>query len=109
MSVFLFQNACPRCQKDVILTSFLKMSPGCRQCGYAYEADSSGAMALNYSFGALVVFPVFFLMLMRHASPLVAIGVPAAITAVLAPFTVRFSRLAWLHLSYLLNPTKRSP
>lgn len=106
MGVFIFQNACPRCRGDVILATFLKMKEGCRACGYEYEADSSGAMALNYAFGALLSFPIFFAVLLRGGSPLMAIGVPALVNAVLAPFMVRYSRLAWAHVEFMLKPSK---
>lgn len=103
----LFSNRCPHCGEGRVFDSLLRMRERCPACDFAYEQEAGqnwGAMVLSYAFGALIGFPLFFALIMKHASTLAAIGMPTLLLACVAPFSVRFSRLAWMHVMYYLHP-----
>jgi uncharacterized protein (DUF983 family) len=105
----LFSNRCPHCGKAPVFASFLQMYRRCPACGFAYERESGqhwGAMVMSYAFGAFISFPLFFVLILRHAPVLACIGIPTLVLACVAPFSVRFSRLAWMHIMYAAHPPK---
>ena len=108
----LFSNRCPRCGDGRIMSSLLEMNEKCALCELPFIQEVGqhwGAMVLSYAFGAVVALPIFLILLTRGASPFVAVGAPTIILAAASPFTVRFTRLAWMHVMYFLNPPKADP
>jgi len=83
------------------------MRPECRSCGLTYEADSSGAMGVSYLISAAIALPLFFALSVHGMKPLVAIGIPTLILACITPFNIRYSRLGWLHITYITNPPNK--
>lgn len=107
----LFSNRCPRCGDGRIMSSFLEMNEKCPKCDLPFIQEVGqhwGAMVLSYGFGAAIALPMFLILLARGAEPLVAVGAPTLVLAALSPLTVRFTRLAWMHVMYLLHPPARS-
>ncbi len=103
----MFSNRCPRCGRGRVLNGLFEMRERCDDCGLVYEREAGqnwGAMVISYAVGAAIAFPLFFVLLFHRASPLMTVGVPSLVLAVIAPFSVRYSRLAWTHIMYRLKP-----
>ena len=110
--LFFLQNRCPRCRKGRLFVGLVKMNAACPSCGLAFEREAGqnwGAMVLSYAFGGMIAFPLCFALLMNRAPIFVAVAVPTLVLAVIAPFSVRFSRLIWTHVMYSLHPPQGGP
>ncbi len=79
------------------------MDEKCAVCGYAFYPESGhmiGSYMLNYSFCTLFLLPLFGYLGFAGYSSEVVVGIPLLVLAILEPFVLRFSRLAWIHLHY---------
>lgn len=87
------------------------MNPSCSVCGLRFEREAGyflGAMYFSYTLGVLTVFPVAVVLAL-----IVGLSVPAVIaigvvqTLVSLPVFFRYSRILWLHMDFLLDPTNK--
>lgn len=103
-------SRCPRCHRGPLFVGVLAMHKACTACGMNYEQEPGqhfAAMVLAYVLGAVVGIPLFFVLLVKGASPLAAIGLPFLVLLVLSPLNVRISRLACAHLMFHLHRARR--
>ncbi len=98
---------CPRCLDGAVWRAPLEMHERCPVCGLAYEREPgyfTGAMVVSYvmavpTFGLIVVG-----LLAAGLETAIALLVGGAVYLVLAPFIMRYSRVLWLHLDWLVDP-----
>jgi hypothetical protein len=88
------------------------MNEQCPICGLRFERETgywTGAMVASYALGipvlALIVAVLFFAL---GWDILVALVVGDVLFLAFVPFIWRYSRVAWLHLDWLIDPVPAS-
>lgn len=77
------------------------MNEICPKCGDQFEREPgyfTGAMAVSYIIGFFAILPTLAILLFIDASFWALVLIPSFELIVLAPFTMRWSRLAWLYI-----------
>ena len=98
---------CPRCLSGKIWGGLLTMNTACPVCGFVFEREPgyfTGAMVLSYA----IAVPTFGLMvitlMLAGVAAVAALLVGGVVYLVLTPFIFRYSRVAWLHLDWGIDP-----
>jgi uncharacterized protein (DUF983 family) len=100
---------CPVCREGAIFQgpwyrgNFLAVHDHCPVCNADFIPEPgfyTGAMYVNYAFNIiqLIVVGLFTWLVFDPKSPWVIIGAVLGITFISIPFTVRASRVIWLHM-----------
>lgn len=99
-------NLCPKCSEGKVYGSLMKMNETCPFCSLKFEKEQgyfTGAMAISYIIGFFAILPALLMLLFFDAPVWMIVGIPALILTVLAPFTVRWSRLVWLYIDHRIE------
>lgn len=105
-SLWSLLHSCPRCHRSPLFDGVIRLRPSCDRCGLVFEQEGGqnwGAMVLAYCFGAVLSLPLFFVLLLKKYDPLIVIGAPTLVLAVLSPLNIRFSRTVWAHVMFHLH------
>ena len=107
----LLAGRCPRCLRGAIWRSAFSTYEACPVCALRYEREPgywTGAMLASYLLGVPILALVFVLTWLVTGWDVVAVLVAAdLIFLALAPFAWRYSRTAWLHFDWLVDPAMR--
>jgi uncharacterized protein (DUF983 family) len=109
----VIKNVCPNCvalgafEEGKVFRSLIKMNEQCPVCKYRFEKEQGyflGAMSLSYVLGFLLILPLFLYLLFQDLPFAVVIALPSLELLLVAPFTLRLSRLAWIHFDFKVTP-----
>ena len=96
----ILTNRCPQCLEGPVWRSLLTMHDECSQCRFAFNREEgyfTNAMVISYGFGAVAVLPLFLVLAAKSLPVWQVLGIPCLVLLVMAPFSVRYSRLLLLH------------
>jgi uncharacterized protein (DUF983 family) len=99
----VFGNTCPRCSEGKVYAGLLKMNETCPKCSLKFEREQgyfTGAMAISYTIGFFAILPPLLLLLIMDAPAWMIVVLPGIELTILAPFTARWARLAWLYIDH---------
>lgn len=99
---------CPRCCRGAVWGAPFRMHGRCPVCGLAFEREPgyfTGAMYASYFIGIFVTLPVWLWMLLAGATLGAIVAVVIAMMIVLTPLAFHYSRVAWMHIDYVVNPS----
>src|SRR5258708_3201406 len=107
MTAILGQR-CPRCFEGKVFRRGITMNEHCPVCDLKFEREQGfflGAMYVAYGMTVLIL-AVFAtsIWLFWHGTLIQVIVATGILFAPLTPFVFRYSRVAWLHLDYLVEP-----
>lgn len=97
----VISNKCPRCLEGNVYGGLFRMNETCPNCGVKFEREPgyfTGAMAVSYIIGFFAILPTLAVLLFIDASFTALVVIPSMELIVLAPFTMRWARLAWLYI-----------
>ncbi len=100
---------CPRCLQGDVWRSFLDTHERCPVCGLVYEREPgyfTGAMVVSYVLAVPTFALVVVALLAAGLDTGVALLLGGALYLGLAPFIMRYSRVIWLHLDWLVDPAR---
>ncbi len=102
---------CPRCLSGRVWRRFITMNVECPVCGFVFDRESgyfAGAMVVSYAL-AVPILAAMVIALIKIVGLDVVVALITGNTAylVLVPFIFRYSRVLWLHLDWLVDPSLR--
>lgn len=103
----VLNGVCPHCEKGAVYDGIMTVARRCSECGYDYHPEEGfylGAMVASYFLGAgiasIAVVAIRFSGM--EIMPWIVV-IPIAITVVLVPFILRYSRIVWLHVDHAIT------
>jgi hypothetical protein len=95
--------------KGRVWRRFVSMNASCPECGFVFERESgyfAGAMVVSYSLAVPILAAIVIaLILIGGLDAVVALIIGNTAYLVLVPFIFRYSRVVWLHLDWLIDPS----
>ena len=104
---------CPRCLDGRVWRGFITMNPTCPVCGFVFDRESgyfAGAMVISYAIAVpILAAMVIALITIGGLDVVVALIIGNTAYLILVPFILRYSRVVWLHLDWLIDPDEKRP
>ncbi len=100
---------CPRCGRDHLFQSWIKMYPHCTACELKYEREPGyflGSIYINYSLTAvLVTIGYLGLLFSEVVSSRTALWIVATFSVLFPIWYFRYARSLWLGFDHYWDPT----
>lgn len=105
----IFRLHCSHCLQGRVFASLWHMNSHCPVCGVPFERETGFflmSIYFAYAVDMLAIAP-FIVWSVIHDLPIwmMLLGMAVALL-LLAPFTLRFTRVLWLHLDELFDPRR---
>lgn len=110
--VGILLGRCPRCRRGAVYQGIIKMHNACAYCGFRFDREEgyyTGAMYASYflAVGALAVIGVLvWLLLGNILSANQGMLLAALVFLPTVPFLFRYSRIIWLYIDVLVDPSQ---
>lgn len=102
---------CPRCLRGAIWRSALSTHEACPVCGFRFEREAgywTGAMVASYALGVPLLASLIGLVWLVTRWPIEwALVAGDLLFLAVAPLVWRYSRIAWLHFDWFVDPELR--
>lgn len=103
----MVSQKCPKCEKGKMFNGVLKMHTTCTRCGFKFEREdgyfTSAIVIANFLYAFLVA-PTILIMTAQDIPAWQIAALLGMVTLIAIPIILRFSRAAWLHFDFTLNP-----
>ena len=103
----ILDNSCPECHQGAILSYVFILNKQCENCGYVFNQEvgaMTGPLYINLTLMGLSTFPFMLLVFFTDAS-IFSVALMVLISQLfISPFTLRFSKLVWIHAGYRKKP-----
>jgi uncharacterized protein (DUF983 family) len=107
----LLAGRCPRCLRGPVWRSAFSTYGACPVCALRYEREPgywTGAMVASYVLGIPVLAVVFAVVWLVTRWDVVGVLIASDLVFLaVAPLVWRYSRVAWLHFDWLVDPEMR--